>query len=92
MPINGSLENSILRPLLRLDGVEEVHFRKDPDFLRIWVIINRPDDGVENTIYTEYLKALDHAGECETDLCVLFRMDREIGLIAPQGAQAATAV
>lgn len=87
--IRDSVERCFAKPLAAIDGVEAVFLRKNREFLGIWVVTNRPDPVIEDAIYTRYFQVMDGIPDYETDLCVLYRMDRALELITPHGSYAA---
>jgi len=62
-------------------AIERMLVRKDPDHLRIWMMVDEPDLNAEDQIYQAQLEFMDKFPEIPCDFSVLFLQGRNPDVI-----------
>lgn len=66
--------------------VEQVYWSSEDDVLKVWTVIPEPDFSVEDPIYQAEMLFMEKFPEYVTDFSTIYRFNKPMAEIAPQGA------
>lgn len=80
-----SVERIFAAEVFQIEGIEGLYVRKDPDYYRIWTILNEPDVTIEDRIYEVQIRFMEQL-DIPCDFTVIFRQGRDAASLRPSGA------
>jgi len=66
--------------------IERVYWAFEGSVLRIWTIIDHPDDVLEASIYEAQLRFMDKFPDLECDFSVIYRLGKPVEEVRPEEA------
>lgn len=69
-----------------LSEIERIFWRREGNRIRVWTLINEPNEMVENQIAKAEMELMDTLPDYAFDFSVIFRQDKAPEHIGPQGA------
>ena len=64
--------------------IEQIYWAFEGSVLRIWTIIDNPDDVVEEPIYEAQLRFMDKFPDVDCDFTVIYRLGKPLEEISPE--------
>src|SRR5262249_30941142 len=65
--------------------IEHVYWFSEDDVLKVWTVIPEPDFSVQEPIYQAQIAFMEKLPELECDFSIIFRFERPLDEIKPQG-------
>jgi len=88
--VSSTITNSLAKFFLSFlpvdPRIERVYWAYEVSVLRIWTIVDNPDDVVEEPIYEAQLRFMDKFPDLECDFSVIYRLGKPVEDIRPEGA------
>ena len=84
--VTHSLRELYVSEIARLGEVERIFWRRENERIRVWTVINEPDESVEEHIADVELGVMDMRSEYSFDFTVIYRQGRPHGDFNPLGA------
>ncbi len=85
--VGNSLANLFVSQLPADPRVERVYWDYDGQTLKVWTVIDLPDDEIEGPIYDAQLAFMDKLSDLECDFTVIYRFGKPIESVWPTGAK-----
>ena len=86
--IKDSLADYFVASLPEDQRIERVYWDFDGIILKVWTIVNVPDDEVEDPIYDAQLRFMARFPELDCDFVVIYRLGKALDDMWPAGARA----
>lgn len=67
--------------------VEHVYWFSEDDVLKVWIVIPELDFDLQDKIYDAQMFFMEKLPEYQCDFSVIYRLDRPLADIQPQGAR-----
>ena len=87
LTIKDSLADYFVASLPEDQRIERVYWNFGGSILKVWTIVNVPDDEVEDPIYNAQLKFMDKFPELDCDFVVIYRLGKPLDDIRPAGTR-----
>jgi hypothetical protein len=86
--LSSSDDDSLARYFLSVlpgdERIERVYWATEGAMLRVWTVIDEPDEELEGKIYDAQLRFLDHHDDRPSDFSVVYRFGRSHDDIRPE--------
>jgi hypothetical protein len=80
------LYDEFVKQIKELSKVKKVFWAFEADYLRVWTVIDGPNEEVQEKIYQAELEFMDTFPKITCDFVVLFQPNDECAVVRPQSA------
>jgi hypothetical protein len=85
-PVEQAIVDQLNRSVRKVPAVEIVCIKGERDFYKVWTILDKREDSIDEAIYAAEVEVMDALQNAQLDFTILHRMGKPLSEILPHGA------